>query len=252
LKDDGKGISPDKLRQTAVKKNMMSPEAASKLTDAEAINLIFGSGFSTAQKVTEVSGRGVGLDVVKTNIEILSGSVNVESKEGQGTMFTLMLPLTLAIIPALLVATGKTVCAVPLSSIVESNKLEAGDIKTVRGREVTVFRGNVLPLLRLNEIFGWEPGEKNNGRNTYVVVVKFSGTQVGLTVDALLEPQELVVKSLDRFIGGSNGITGASILGDGRVVLILDVASLVRGSIIERRNEKSSDEVCLSSAASMK
>ncbi len=237
LKDDGKGISPDKLRQAAVKKNYMSAEAAAKLTDAEAINLIFGSGFSTAEKITEVSGRGVGLDVVKTNIEILSGSVNVESVEGQGTTFTLTLPLTLAIIPALLVATGKTICAVPLSSIVESNKLETKDLKTVRGREVTLFRGNVLPLLRLEEIFGWGTGERKD--NTYVVVVKFAGTQVGLTVDALLEQQELVVKSLDHFIGGSNGITGASILGDGRVVLILDVASLVRGAVTERRESQS-------------
>jgi two-component system chemotaxis sensor kinase CheA len=249
LKDDGKGISPEKLRQTAVKKNMMSAEEAAKLTDAEAIDLIFGSGFSTAQKVTEVSGRGVGLDVVKTNIEMMSGSVNVETVEGQGTTFTLMLPLTLAIIPALLVTTGKTICAVPLSGIVESNKLEAKDIKTVRGREVTMFRGNVLPLLRLEEMFGWETGEKKNGAATYVVVVKFAGTQVGLTVDALLEQQELVVKSLDHFIGGSNGITGASILGDGKVVLILDVASLVRGSVAERRMGKNRDEACLPAAA---
>jgi len=237
LTDDGQGISPEKLRQAAVKKNLMSAETAAKLTDAEAINLIFGSGFSTAEKVTEVSGRGVGLDVVKTNIEILSGSVNVESVEGMGTTFTLTLPLTLAIIPALLVATGKTICAVPLSSIVESYKLEAKNIKTVRGREVTMFRSNVLPLLRLDEIFGWNNGEKNHV--SYVVVVKFAGTQVGLIVDALLEQQELVVKSLDHFIGGSNGITGASILGDGRVVLILDVASLVRGAVTERRGAQS-------------
>jgi two-component system chemotaxis sensor kinase CheA len=237
LTDDGKGISPAKLRQSAVQKNWMSAEAAAKLTDAEAINLIFSSGFSTAEKVTDVSGRGVGLDVVKTNIELLSGSVNVESVEGQGTTFTLTLPLTLAIIPALLVSTGKTICAIPLSGIVESNKLEKKDIKTVRGREVTMFRGNVLPLLRLDEIFGWENGEAK--KNAYVVVVKFAGTQVGLTVDNLLEQQELVVKSLDHFIGGSNGITGASILGDGRVVLILDVASLVRGSITERRETNS-------------
>jgi two-component system chemotaxis sensor kinase CheA len=250
LKDDGKGISPEKLKQTAVKKGLITPEAAEKLTDAEAINFIFGSGFSTAQKVTEVSGRGVGLDVVKTNIELLSGSVSVETEEGQGTTFILSLPLTLAIIPALLVTTGATICAVPLSCIVESNKLETGEVKTVRGREVTLFRSNVLPLLRLDEMFGWQTEEnKNNGAN-YVVVVKYAGTQVGLMVDALLEQQELVVKSLDHFIGGSNGITGASILGDGRVVLILDVASLVRNSVMERRTGKNTGEACLSAASS--
>jgi two-component system chemotaxis sensor kinase CheA len=249
LTDDGKGISLEKIRQTAVKKDILTAEAAAKLTDAEATNLIFDSGFSTAQKVTEVSGRGVGLDVVKTNIEILSGSVNVESQEGKGTKFTLTLPLTLAIMPALLVATGKTICAVPLSSIVESVKLEAKDIKTVRGREVAVFRGNVLPLLRLEEIFGWETEEKQRDEAIYVLIVKFGGTQVGLTVDALLEQQELVVKSLDHFIGGSNGITGASILGDGRVVLILDVASLVRDSVMERRNGGSKTEIALTTTA---
>jgi two-component system chemotaxis sensor kinase CheA len=239
LKDDGKGIDPTEIRQSAINKNIASPEAISKFTDSEVVNLIFNSGFSTAKEVTEVSGRGVGLDVVKTNIEVLGGSVNVDSVPGQGTAFTLMLPLTLAIIPALLISTGETICAVPLSSIVEASKLEVKEIQTVRGREVTLFRGNVLPLLRLDETFGWKTEDDRNNEATYVVVVKFSGTQVGLVVDALLEQQELVVKSLDQFVGGSNGITGASILGDGRVVLILDVASLIRGSIAERQSNKS-------------
>jgi two-component system, chemotaxis family, sensor kinase CheA len=144
--------------------------------------------------------------------------------------------LTLAIIPALLVSTGQTTCAVPLSNIVESSKLDIKEIRTVRGSEVTLFRGNVLPLLRLDEVFGWQTQENRNNKALYVVVVKYSGTQIGFIVDALLEQQELVVKSLDQFIGGSNGITGASILGDGKVVLILDVASLIRGAIADRQN----------------
>ncbi|MCX7912285.1 MAG: chemotaxis protein CheA [Dehalococcoidales bacterium] len=235
LQDDGRGIDPKKIRQSAVKKGLLTAEAAERLSDEEAINLIFASGFSTAQKVTDLSGRGVGLDVVKTNVELLGGSVAVTSEAGRGTTFTLTLPLTLAIIPALLVDIGGAICAVPLSSIVESNKLKVQDIKTVRGREVTMFRGNVLPLLRLEEIFGWSDDAGENAGAEYVVVVKYAGSQVGLVVDALLEQQELVVKSLDHFVGGSNGITGASILGDGRVVLILDVASLVRNSVMERR-----------------
>jgi two-component system chemotaxis sensor kinase CheA len=236
LTDDGKGIDPAVLRESAVKKNVLTAEIAAKMTDTEIINLIFASGFSTAKKITEVSGRGVGLDVVKTNIELMSGSVDVSSEPGLGTTFTLTLPLTLAIIPALLVSTGQTTCAVPLSNIVESSKLEAKNIKTVRGSEVTLFRGNVLPLLRLDEVFGWQTEENRKNEAIYVVVVKYSGTQIGFIVDALLEQQELVVKSLDQFIGGSNGITGASILGDGKVVLILDVASLIRGAITERQN----------------
>ncbi|MHB8105609.1 MAG: chemotaxis protein CheW, partial [Dehalococcoidales bacterium] len=229
LIDDGKGIDPAVLRETAVKKGAISAVDAAKISDKEATNLIFASGFSTAAKVPELSGRGVGLDVVKTNIEVLSGTVHAESVIGQGATFTLTLPLTLAIIPALLVSTGKSVCAVPLSSIVETYKLDVKTIKTIQGKQVTLFRGNVLPLLQLDDVFGWETQAINETDEMYVVIVKYSGSQIGLIVDALLEQQELVVKSLDQFVGGSNGITGASILGDGKVVLILDVASLIRG-----------------------
>ncbi len=231
LVDDGKGIDPGLIRETAVKKGLLTTDEAFKLPDTEVINLIFASGFSTAKKVSEVSGRGVGMDVVKTNIEALSGSVHASSEVGRGTTFTLTLPLTLAIIPALLVRAGQTICAVPLSSIVETFKLEAKDVKTIRSKKVTLFRKNVLPLLRLDEVFGWETDTSQISDIEYVVVTKYSGTTVGITVDALLEQQELVVKSIDQFVGGSNGITGASILGDGRVVLILDVASLIRGVV---------------------
>jgi two-component system chemotaxis sensor kinase CheA len=236
VKDDGKGIEPKIIRKSAINNKIDTSENISKLTDYEAVNLVFNAGLSTASEVTNVSGRGVGLDVVKTNIESLGGSVSVESVPGQGTTFTLTLPLTLAIIPALLVSTGGTICAIPLSSIVEAGKLEEKEIKTVRGKEVTLFRGDVLPLLRLDEVFGWSDEKTRNNQTLHVVVVKYSGTRVGLVVEELLEQQELVVKSLDHFIGTSNGITGASILGDGRVVLILDVTSLIRGTITERQN----------------
>jgi two-component system chemotaxis sensor kinase CheA len=236
VKDDGKGIDPRVIRKSAIDKKIDTKENISKLTDYEAVNLIFNSGLSTATEVTDVSGRGVGLDVVKTNIESLGGSVSVDSVPGQGTTFTLTLPLTLAIIPALLVSTGGTVCAIPLSSIVEADKLEVKEIQTVRGKEVTLFRGDVLPLLRLDEVFGWSDAKNRNNEALHVVVVKYSGTRVGFVVEELLEQQELVVKSLDHFVGASNGITGASILGDGRVVLILDVTSLIRGTITQRQN----------------
>jgi len=206
------------------------------LTDEEVINLIFSSGFSTAKKVTDLSGRGVGLDVVKTNIEVMNGSVRVESELGKGTTFILTLPLTLAVIPALLVTTAGTICAVPLSSIIEASRLEEKAIHTVSGREVTMFRGNILPLLRLNEVFGWEAEADKDATAFYVVVVRYADVQVGLIVDALREQQELVVKSLDQFIGVSNGFTGASILGNGTVVLILDVSSLIKSVVVERQN----------------
>jgi two-component system chemotaxis sensor kinase CheA len=130
----------------------------------------------------------------------------------------------------------QTVCAVPLSSIVEITRFEKQDLKTVRGREVAMLRGDVLPILRMNEVFGWADEEKRDIAGKYVVVVKFTGTRVGLTVDVLLEQQELVVKSLDQIIGGSNSFSGASILGDGTVVLILDVASLIKGVVAERQS----------------
>ena len=236
LKDDGKGINPDTLRQTAVTKNIASAEDAAKMTDEEVINLIFASGFSTAKKITDVSGRGVGLDVVKTNVEVMNGTVSVSSEPGKGTTFTLTLPLTLAIIPALLVKTEQTTCAVPLSSIIETSRLEKKDIKTISGREVTLFRGNILPLLRMNDVFGWENKAERVTANNYAVIVKYAGTQVGLIVDELLEQQELVAKSLDEFTSGSNSFSGASIMGDGTVVLIVDVASLIRGVVAERQS----------------
>jgi two-component system, chemotaxis family, sensor kinase CheA len=234
LKDDGKGIDPVVLRKTAVKRNIGSPEEIANLSDEEVINLIFASGFSTAKKITEVSGRGVGLDVVKTNVELMNGSVNVESVPGKGTTFTLALPLTLAIIPALLVKTGQTTCAVPLSSIIETSRLDEKSVKTIQGREVAMFRGNILPLLRMDEAFGWGCVEKKEAAEQYVVVVRYAGTQVGFVVDALLEQQELVLKSLDEFVGGNNSFSGASIMGDGTVVLILDVASLIKSVLVER------------------
>jgi two-component system, chemotaxis family, sensor kinase CheA len=236
LKDDGKGIDPAVLRQTAVAKNVGSAEDIAKMSDEEVVNLIFASGFSTAKKISDVSGRGVGLDVVRTNVEVMNGSVTVESQVGKGTTFTLALPLTLAIIPALLVKTGKTTCAVPLSSIIETSRLEAKNVKTISGREVTLFRGNILPLLRMTEAFGWEENAKKETSENYIVVVKYAGTQVGFIVDALLEQQELVLKSLDDFVGGGNSFSGASIMGDGTVVLIIDVASLIKNTVMERQN----------------
>ncbi len=238
LEDDGKGIDPDLLRQAAVKKGFLSPDAAALLSDKEAMNLIRMSGFSTAKKVSEISGRGVGMDVVATNIEALGGTVDITSETGRWTQLTLTLPLTLAIIRALLVATGEAICAVPLTSIVETCRLEAADIKTVDRREVTIFRGSVLPLLRLGVFFGWEEDVARKTEATYVVVVKSNEALVGITVDALLEQQELVVKSLEKF-ERKNFITGASILGDGRVGLVLDVPSLIKNALAERHTTNS-------------
>ena len=191
---------------------------------------------STAKKTTEVSGRGVGLDIVKTNIETLNGSITTDYKTGEGTKFTLMLPLTLAILPALLVSTNRTICAIPLTNVIETAQLKSKNIQTIRGKEVTILRGNVLPLLRLNTTFNQEKKVVENIDKKFIVVVKAGGTTIGLVVDSLIEQQEIVMKSLGKYIGGVNGIAGASIMGDGQVVLILDILSLIRATLTENQN----------------
>jgi two-component system, chemotaxis family, sensor kinase CheA len=225
--DDGKGLDTKSIKEAAIRKQLISQEEAAKLDENEIIDLIFSSGLSTAKKTTDVSGRGVGLDIVKTNVQAIGGSVRVSSEKGQGTKFSLILPLTLAIIPALLVTTGQSTCAIPLSSVVEANNIRKSDIKTIRGREVIIFRNKVLPLLRLSQIF-----DSHNDLERYssynIVVIRNSDSQIGMIVDSLIGQQEVVVKSLNRFIAKGGGITGASILGDGQVVLILDPGSLVK------------------------
>jgi two-component system chemotaxis sensor kinase CheA len=234
IEDDGKGIDPEIIKESAVNKGLITAETAAKLSTAETINLIFSSGFSTAKKTTEISGRGVGMDIVKTNIENINGSVLVDSQVGKGTRFTLILPLTLAIIPSLLISINRTTCAIPLINIEETAKLEPGAISTVRGKEVTMLRGSVLPLLRLDKSFGWNLNEEENAPDAkYIVIVRTDEIQVGIIVDELIEEQEIVMKSLGTIFSEADGITGASILGDGTVVLILDVASLIKASIIQ-------------------
>ena len=186
VSDDGQGIDPEAVKAASIKKGVISPEAASRLTENELMNLIMASGVSTAKKITEVSGRGVGLDIVKKNIEFLNGKITVDSKPGQGATFILQLPLTLAIIPTLLVSLEKTVYAIPLATIVEAIKLEAKEIKTVIGKEVTLFRGNVLPLLRLSSIFKWAAETTANHHLNHIVVVKACEMQVGIIVDELI------------------------------------------------------------------
>ncbi|MGE5561196.1 MAG: chemotaxis protein CheA, partial [Chloroflexota bacterium] len=226
VSDDGKGIDPEKIKAAAVRKGILTEEAARRLSEREAIDLIFAAGFSTNEKVSEVSGRGVGMDVVRTNIERLSGAIEIETAVGKGTTFRLKLPLTLAIIKALLVNVGENIYCIPLSSVTETLHSGRDQVSTVKTREVTVNRGQVLPLLRLRRLFG-EP-EAADEELVYIVVVTFGGEQVGLVVDSLVGEQEVVIKSLTKFIGDVPGMSGATILGDGRVGLIIDVPSLVK------------------------
>lgn len=227
VEDDGKGMNPQHLREIAVKKGMMNQADAEKLSDGDALNLIFAAGFSGAKVVTDVSGRGVGMDVVKTKIETLGGSVNVESTEGSGTKVQLQLPLTVAIIQSLMVKVVDEVYAIPLTSVIRDVGIKASEIKTVEGEEVIVLRGEVLPLLRLHSVLKSTADEEDK-ENLIVVVVEKMGNNVGLVVDELIGQQEVIIKTLDsKILKNTKGFAGATILGDGSVALILDIATLI-------------------------
>lgn len=228
VKDDGRGIDPEKVRASAIKKGIIAEEVARRLSDQEAINLIFASGLSTAAKVSEVSGRGVGMDVVRNNLEKVNGSVEIATELGKGTEFIIKLPLTLAIIRALMVSVDNRVYAIPLGSVLETIRLTNGQIKEINKREAIVVRGRVLPLLRLKELFNHQTGGVRESGKTFVVVVNLGGQQMGLVVDSLIGEQEVVIKTLGKFIGDVQGVAGATILGDGSVALIVDVPSLVK------------------------
>lgn len=228
VSDDGKGIDYDLIRKVAVKKGMMSQGQADAASGRELLDLLFNPGFSTKSQVTEVSGRGVGLDVVKRAVEELGGSVMVTSSKGAGTTFSLWLPFTLAIIEAMLVGIADQTYAVAMGTIVESHKFEKDEIKTIRGREVVQLRGEVLPLIRMREFFGMaRPPETPEGINT--LVVQSRDRRVALQVDELISHQQIVVKGLDRRLRKVRGISGGTILGSGRIALILDVDSIIGG-----------------------
>jgi two-component system, chemotaxis family, sensor kinase CheA len=230
ISDDGAGIDVEKVKNTAVNKGFITGEEVARLSNSEAINLVFLSGLSTAEKVTEVSGRGVGMDVVKTNVSAVGGSINIESKLGQGTTTKIRLPLTLATIDGILVSAGGLTYVVPISVIVEILKLKPGQIQSVMGKEVFRLRESVIPLIRLSQRFDLETDQINITKEVNVVVIKVGDTLSGVVVDAVLEPQESVVKSLGSYIGSVRGISGATIMGDGQVALILDTATLIRES----------------------
>lgn len=230
VSDDGGGIDPAKLRKVVVAKGLMSEEEANALNDEQAIDLIFMPGFSTAAKVTDISGRGVGLDIVHNNIQHINGSIQIETKLGQGTTFHITLPLTLAIVPTLLVEVGKSTFAIPLVMVTETLRLERGDIKTIKGKPVTLLRGSILPLVFLSDMFHFKE-KKTSSKHTYAVVVHSGKQRVGLMVDALTGEEEVVVKSLSALVGDIPGIASAAILGDGKVALIVDVTGLLKISV---------------------
>ena len=226
VRDDGNGIDTEKVKAKAVEKGTITQEQADVMTDKEAIDLLFRPSFSTAEKVTDVSGRGVGLDVVKSKIEALGGDVEVKTKYGEGSTFSIRLPLTLAIIQALMVKLGDEKYAISLGSIETIEDIPVSDIKYVHAKEVIHLRGNVIPLIRLRDLLD-VPGELEESENITVVVVRKGDKQAGLVVDSLIGQMEIVIKSLGKYIRINKMISGATILGDGSVALIIDANTLV-------------------------
>ena len=224
--DDGNGIDTEAVKNKAIERGIVTPEQAEVMTQKEIVNLLFLPSFSMAKKITDISGRGVGLDVVKSNIEALGGDVEVTTKLGEGTTFTVRLPLTLAIIQALMVEIRDEKYAIALGSISNIEDIPVADIKYIQAEEVIHLRGNVIPLIRLDKVLDIEPREEEPESLT-VVIVKRGDSQAGLVFDNLIGQQEIVIKSLGKYINGNKLISGATILGDGEVALILDVNTLM-------------------------
>lgn len=224
ITDDGKGIDPVAIKAKAIEKGTISKEEAERMTDKEALTLIFGSGVSTAAAITDISGRGVGMDIVRSNIQKLGGLIDLDSTVGQGSRFSLRLPLTLAIIRGLLINVSGVVYVVPLSSVVETLNINKSEIQTVTGSEAVVIRGHTVPLLRLREQFRSRDFTPEVESDThYVVIVGLADKRLALMVDSLIGEQEVVIKSLSRYCGDVSGLSGATILGNGNVALIMDV-----------------------------
>ncbi|MCL1941058.1 MAG: chemotaxis protein CheW, partial [Synergistaceae bacterium] len=228
VQDDGKGIDVEKVKKKAVERGLLSSEEAQAMPDEEAIKLTFLPGFSLASKVTDLSGRGVGMDAVKTKVEALGGQFDVSTKMGAGTRVFVRLPLTLAIVLSLLIKVGSEVYAMPLENVEETILVKKENVRTLNGMPATLLRGEVLSLWGLASSLG-TPRDSIDRDEYPVVVVKTNRNRIGFIVDELIGQQEIVIKSLGRFLSKINGIGGATILGDGNVALILDVSSLSFG-----------------------
>lgn len=226
VRDDGNGIDADAVRMKAVERNFLTEEQAAAAADEDIISLLFEPGFSTAKQVSDVSGRGVGLDVVKSKIESLSGEVEVKTKLGEGSTFIIRLPLTLAIIQALMVVVGGEKYAISLGGIQTIEDVDPKEIKTVQSKEVIHLRGSVIPLIRLDEVLDIE-SKRAPDENMVVVIVKKGDKLAGLVIDELIGQQEIVIKSMGKYINKCKFISGATILGDGEIALILDANALI-------------------------
>lgn len=226
ITDDGKGLDAEMLKLKAIEKGLISEKEADSMTDKEAFGIIFKPGFSTAKTISNVSGRGVGMDVVKTNVEKLNGIIEIDSEKGVGTTFKLKIPLTLAIIQALLVGAQEEYYAIPLSSVIETVRIGQDEIYSVDGKSVLRLRDEVLSLVRLADIFGVD-SVLETASEVYVVIIALAEQKIGVIVDYLIGQEEVVIKSLGYYLKSTRGIAGATVRGDGKITLIVDVAAMM-------------------------
>lgn len=229
VSDDGKGIDHERIRISALEKGLISAEEADRMSVKDALNLIFIPGFSTAKQVSSISGRGVGMDVVKTNITKINGTISIDSEVGRGTTILFRLPLTLAIIQALTVEASGELFGIPLSTVIENIRVTGDEIKTIDGREVIHIRGSIYPVIRLGSLVSGS-GNRSEAQWKYIVILGIGEKQVGILVDRLHGQEEIVLKSMGEYLRGTEGISGACINGDGNVILVLDVAGLVESA----------------------
>ncbi|WP_010286365.1 chemotaxis protein CheA [Kurthia massiliensis] len=228
IEDDGAGINKEKVLSKAIEKGVVTPENAAKLTDNQINELILASGFSTAEVLSDISGRGVGLDVVKSTIESLGGNITIESEEGKGSLFSVQLPLTLSIISVMLIEIEKEIYAIPLSSIIETSIIRKSDIMNAHNQKVIDFRGKVVPLVFLEEIFEVPRQTEPEDDFHSIVIVRKGEKMAGLVVDSFIGQQEIVLKSLGNYLTNVFAISGATILGNGQVALIIDCNALIK------------------------
>lgn len=229
--DDGKGIDLDEIRSVALERGLLQADHIEDISRRDLMNMIFLPGFSTSKTVSELSGRGVGLDVVKTNIANLSGMIDLESTAGAGTRMVITLPITLAIIRALIIKVSEHLYAIPLNSVLEIFNVEAKRVRTIERHEVIELRGNTLPLLRLSDLFELKGSDQEQREGLYVVVVGLAQNRLGIVVDDLVGQQDIVIKSLGKMLSGVPGIAGATNLASQQTILVLDVGALIEETL---------------------
>jgi len=225
--DDGRGIDTEAVLNKAIEKGLIDVDHADSLTQEEICSFIFHPGFSTAQKITDISGRGVGMDVVMTNLKKLKGNVQVSSEPGQGTKVRLEVPLTLVLVDALLSQVADQTFAIPLEAIAETIKVQNSDIKLLMNKKVTTLRGEVVSVARLADLLGITHEQKNTEDEQTLIILKHGNSKLGVVIDRILRKEEIVVKPLPDYLAAIPGLSGASILGDGRSILILEPAELI-------------------------